>query len=134
MFQRRRGDLNNLQHRKRLRHEMTPSERLLWKFLRSRQIHNLKFRRQHGIGPYIVDFYCPEKATVIEIDGDTHAEANQRIKDRRKEEYLSSMNIRLIRYTNCEVLRNVDGVVEDMLENLSRDSTSPTPPYKGGAC
>ena len=130
---RRKGDSHNLKHKKRLRYEMTPPERYLWKYLRSRQIHGLKFRCQHGIGPYIVDFYCPEKAVAIEIDGDTHTEEGQKIKDKQKEEYFSALNIRLIRYTNRDVLQNLEGVIEDMLEELIRSSTSPTPPYKGGA-
>ena len=133
MLLRRKGDSYHLKHKKRLRYEMTPPERYLWKYLRSRQIHGFKFRRQHGIGPYIVDFYCPEKAVAIEIDGDMHAEEDQRIRDKQKEEYFSSLNIQLIRYTNRDVLQNLEGVIEDMLEKLIRISTSQAPPYKGGA-
>ncbi|MFA4875610.1 MAG: endonuclease domain-containing protein [bacterium] len=67
-----KGNPSQLDFKRHLRSEMTEPERCLWYRIRSKQLNSLKFRRQHGIGPYIVDFYCPERALVIEIDGDTH--------------------------------------------------------------
>ena len=80
-----KGDSENLSKRRRLRSEMTRAENCLWLRLRARQFYSLRFRRQHGIGPYIVDFYCPERAVVIEVDGDVHAIGDQRLRDHRRE-------------------------------------------------
>jgi very-short-patch-repair endonuclease len=106
---------------------MTFAEKQLWLRLSSKQLRSLKFRRQHGVGPYIVDFYCPEKGIVIEVDGETHADESQRIKDRERERYLKTLGLQVIRYTNQEVLKNLDGVLEDLNRKVSRDSTSPRP-------
>ena len=75
----------------------------------------------------MVDFYCPEKGVVIEVDGDTHAEEDQKTRDEERERYLESLGLQVIRYTNQEVLKNLDGVLEDLNKKLSRDSTSPLP-------
>ncbi len=73
-----------------------------------------------------MDFYCPEKSLVIEVDGDTHADENQVMKDRQRETYLQSLGLRVVRYMNDDVLNNIEGVLEDLYEKLSR-STSPHP-------
>ncbi|MBI2345673.1 MAG: endonuclease domain-containing protein [Deltaproteobacteria bacterium] len=113
---------------------MTRSERLVWSRIRSKQFQGLKFRRQHGVGPYIVDFYCPERGVVIEIDGDVHAGEAQVARDQRRENYLRSLGLRVIRYMNDDVLNRLDAVFEDLWEKLTPASTSPlSPPYiKGG--
>ena len=81
------GNPQNLSRKRSLRSEMTRAERRLWSRLRAKQFFGLKFRRQHGVGPYIVDFYCSERLTVIEVDGDVHGEELQKRKRRaeRKE-------------------------------------------------
>ncbi|TLY25727.1 MAG: DUF559 domain-containing protein, partial [Nitrospirae bacterium] len=81
----KQGHSENLGLKRRLRSEMTHAEMRLWARIRAKQFQGLKFRRQHGIGPYIVDFYCPEKSLVIEVDGDTHAEPSQIFKDERRD-------------------------------------------------
>ena len=106
---------------------MTPAEKLLWTRLRSKQCHSFKFRRQHAIGPFIVDFFCPEQLLVVEIDGDVHAEKTQRTKDWKRERYLRSLGLQVIRYTNHEVLNNLEGVLEHLLAIVSVGSTSPNP-------
>lgn len=106
---------------------MTAAEARLWLRLRAKQLQGLKFRRQHGIGPYIVDFYCPERSLVIEVDGDAHAEEKQVTKDRQREKYLRSLGLQVIRYVNDDILNNVDGVLENLSEILSTGSTSPHP-------
>jgi very-short-patch-repair endonuclease len=120
-----RGQPDYLDIKRRLRSNMTGPEAQLWSRLRARQLQGLKFRRQHGIGPYIVDFYCPEQSLVIEVDGDSHADANQILKDRQREKYLQSLGLHVIRYINDDILRNLDGVMEDLAERLSPGSTSP---------
>jgi len=122
-----RGQASHLDLKRRLRSNMTGPEARLWSRLRARQLHGLKFRRQHGIGPYIVDFYCPEQSLVIEVDGDSHADADQILKDRQREKYLQSLGLHVIRYINDDILKNLDGVMEDLAERLSSGSTSPCP-------
>jgi very-short-patch-repair endonuclease len=106
---------------------MTGPETRLWSRLRARQLQRLKFRRQHGIGPYIVDFYCPEQSLVIEVDGDSHADADQILKDQLRNRYFQSLGLHVIRYINDDILKNLDGVPENLAERLSSGSTSPHP-------
>jgi very-short-patch-repair endonuclease len=122
-----RGQAGYLDLKRRLRSNMTGPETQLWSRLRARQLQGLKFRRQHGIGPYIVDFYCPEQSLVIEVDGDSHVDADQVVKDRQREQYLQSLGLRVIRYINDDILKNLDGVLEDLAERLPSRSTSPRP-------
>lgn len=122
-----RGQADHLDLKRRLRSDMTGPEIRLWSKLRARQLQGLKFRRQHGIGAYIVDFYCPEQSLVIEIDGDSHADAAQIVKDKQREKYLQSLGLRVIRYINDDIVKNLDGVLEDLTERLSLESTSPSP-------
>ena len=122
----RQGLPERLPLKRRLRSEMTGPEIKLWARLRLKQFQSLKFRRQHGIGPYIVDFYCPDRMMVIEIDGDTHAAEEQRLRDQQRDAYFRSLGLRIIRYTNHDIVKNLDGVLEDLAGRLG-DSTSPHP-------
>jgi very-short-patch-repair endonuclease len=98
---------------------MTGPEKYLWSQLRARQFYGFKFRRQHGIGSYIVDFCCPEQSLVIEIDGHSHAETGQISKDRQRDEYLQAIGLQVIRYSNDDILKNLDGVLADLHQRLS---------------
>ena len=122
-----RGQAGYLDLKRRLRSDMTGPETRLWSRLRARQLQGLKFRRQHGIGPYIVDFYCPEQSLVIEVDGDSHADVDQMLKDQLRDRYFQSLVLRVIRYFNDDIVKNLDGVLEDLAEKLSSGSTSPCP-------
>ncbi len=113
-----RGDPKNRKKRRLLRSQMTPAERRLWLRLRAKEFLGLKFRRQHGVGPYIVDFYCPERSIVIEVDGDVHAKELQGLKDRMREEALRNLGLQIFRYTNDEILTNLEGVLEDLRVRL----------------
>lgn len=106
---------------------MTEPEKRLWAKLRARQVNGFKFRRQHGIGNYIVDFYCPEQGLVIEVDGDSHADAEAVTKDRERDNYLRSIGLTVVRYCNDDVMKNLDGVLEDLQKKVGPDSTSPSP-------
>ena len=88
------------------------------------QFFNQKFRRQHGIGPYIVDFYCAATQLVIEIDGDVHAEEQQIKKDKQRQQYLQDLGLRIVRYTNNNALNNLNGVLEDLQQYLPPPSPS----------
>ncbi len=119
MSRARRGQAEYLPLKRQLRLRMTEAERRLWGRIRARQFHGLKFRRQHGIGPFIVDFYCPERAAVIEVDGDSHAEGNQILMDQQRGTYLASLGVRVFRYTNDDIVKNLEGVLEDLSKRLS---------------
>lgn len=123
----KRGQVGHLDLRRQLRSASTEPEKKVWDRLRARQFAGLKFRRQHGIGPYIVDFYCPEQSLVIEIDGESHAEIEQMLKDEQRNQYLVSLNLRVVRYNNSDIMKNIDGVLTDLLQRLSSIPTSPNP-------
>jgi len=93
-----------------LRHEPTEPEKRLWAQLRNGQIEGAKLRRQHPIGPFVLDFYCDAAGLAIEIDGDTHAD--QASYDARRTAWLEAQEIRVIRFTNRDVIDNLEGVVE----------------------
>ena len=122
-----RGQASHLDIKRRLRSNMTGPETRLWSALRARQLQGMKFHRQHGIGPYIVDFYCPEQSLVIEVDGDSHANADQIVRDQLRDKYFQSLGLRVIRYFNNDIVKNLAGVLEDLAEKLASGSTSPRP-------
>jgi very-short-patch-repair endonuclease len=101
-----------------LRKKESDAERKLWSKLRSRQFINLKFRRQHPIGKYIVDFVSLEKKIVIEIDGSQHMEPHNSENDRQRTAWLESKGYRVIRFWNTDVLLNIEGVGLKILEQL----------------
>jgi len=101
---------------RRLRRDMTPAERTLWRVLRNRNLEGYKFRRQHPIEKYIVDFYCAEASLVIEIDGDIHSNPEKSKQDKIRSEYLEGKGYRVLRYTNEEVLERLEDVVEMLIE------------------
>lgn len=121
-----RQNLEN--YRKQLRNNLTKSEIELWSFLKHDQTGH-RFRRQYGIGNYIVDFYCPKLKLAIEIDGFTHAEESVFKKDISKENYLKSQGITVRRYNDQQVFGEIDNVLLD-IENVCRElsTASATPP------
>ena len=93
-----------LQRAKELRREMTPAEKILWQELRANKL-GVHFRRQQVIAGFIVDFYCHKAALVIEVDGDIHD--LQQEEDARREKVLSEMGLRIVRFRNEEVVKNL---------------------------
>lgn len=83
----------------------------MWEHLQSRQLEGRKFRRQHSIGGYVVDFYCPEAKLAIELDGAAHDSARAGAADRVRDEFLGVLGIRVLRYENREVVANLEGVL-----------------------
>ncbi len=102
-----------------LRQRQTPAEHRLWAMLQNRQLLGYKFRRQHPIGPYVTDFYCAEAKLIIEVDGDIHAYGKQIQHDAERTQYLTTEGYRVIRFTNDEVLQNLNAVAEIILETLA---------------
>ncbi|MFA5076218.1 MAG: endonuclease domain-containing protein [Patescibacteria group bacterium] len=105
--------------RSKLRHSSTKVENKLWYKINNRQL-GYKFRRQQGIGNYVVDFYCPELKLVIEVDGQYHDDPVVYKKDREREKYLCSLGLVVRRYTAREVFKNTMGVVSDIEAICSR--------------
>ena len=96
-----------------LRHNLTPAEALLWRALKGRGVGGLKFRRQQGIGPFVLDFYCPEARLCVELDGSAHDHRCDY--DERRTAYLAQQGIRVIRFTNDQVFTCLEGVVAQIL-------------------
>ena len=102
-----------------LRNNQTDAERCLWARIRMKQLNGLPFYRQKVIRNYIVDFYCPQKKLVIEIDGGQHYTEQMIKKDKSRDKHLNNLGIKILRYNDHEVLTNITGVIEDILENLT---------------
>lgn len=112
-------NITNLLHRrKELRNKSTPEEVLLWLKLKNSQI-GFKFRRQHSIGGYIVDFYCPAKKLVIEIDGPQHFTKENKEYDKIRSDYLKGLNIKVLRFTNKEIATETQAVVRKIKSELT---------------
>jgi very-short-patch-repair endonuclease len=100
-----------------LRRNPTDAERALWQRLRQRQVAGLKFRRQHTIGRYILDFVCLEAKLVVELDGGHHAQRRQQ--DQERTAWLEARGYRVLRFWNTEVLQNPDGVLALILRSAA---------------
>ena len=114
-----------------LKKAMTPAESLLWRNLRGSRLNGLKFRRQHPIKTYILDFYCHEKQLAIEIDGDIHNKPENRIYDEVRTKELHDLNIQVIRFSNQEVLNNISEVLKRIKEKLNRLTPPLSAPERG---
>ena len=108
--------------RRCLRKNATDAERKLWSILRTRRMAGLKFLRQYSVGPYILDFYCPEQGLAIEVDGGQHADVYGQQHDAHRDSYLREFNIRVIRFWNNDVLQNIEGIGERIKEETEKHS------------
>jgi very-short-patch-repair endonuclease len=106
-----------------LRKRQTDAENLIWRHLRRKQVEGLRFRRQHPIGKYIVDFVCLEKQLILEIDGGQHAIEID--KDRDRDKWLLAEGYKILRFWNNEVFENLPGVLETIRLNCLNQSDSP---------
>jgi very-short-patch-repair endonuclease len=102
-----------------MRRNPTEPEKRLWRNLSNDQLQGYKFRRQSVVGRFIADFLCPQRALIVEVDGDTHDEA----KDRLRDDILAKHGFRVVRVTNADVMTNMDGVLRHILLVLNE-----TPP------
>jgi very-short-patch-repair endonuclease len=119
-----------------MRREPTEYEKLLWRHLSSSKLGGYKFRRQAAIPPFVADLFCPAKALIVEIDGETHMPEE----DRRRDELLAARGFATIRFTNDDVRDNMDGVLIALLQRLRElpdrwpgpsPGPTPAPPLKG---
>lgn len=114
--------------RKELRNNSTPAEQLLWSILQQSNLGGHKFRRQHSVGAYILDFYCPSEKLAVELDGDSHFTDEAIEYDRDRTKYLNAMNIKVLRFLNTDVYNNLNAVCERILEEIKGENlTTPNP-------
>ena len=109
-----------------LRHNQTDAEVKLWQALRTHQLCDIHFRRQHAIGAYVVDFCAPHQKLIIELDGGQHLD--QQEYDRERTNFLESKGYRLLRFWNDEVMKNLEGVVRVISEAIGTSDGPPPPP------
>jgi len=112
----------NKEYRRLLRHDMTPSERMLWKHISDKQLDGWRFRRQHGFGSYVLDFYCPVLKLCIEVDGEIHQRTDVVEKDKERASFLESNGIKVIRFTNDEIENDISDVLERIRRFINNNS------------
>jgi len=117
----------NIQICRNLRKNQTAAERKLWSVLRDRQLAGVKFRRQFSIGRYILDFHSPEYKLGIEADGGQHYEAKGRRRDEIRTKELSKLEVQILRFSDRDILNNIDGVYEVIREAIERKKIAPSP-------
>ena len=127
----------NLKHiSRRLRREMTESEQVLWSHLRRKLMLGVHFYRQKPVGNHVVDFYAPKAGLVIEVDGSQHMDANHAQNDARRDKFLASQGLIVMRFTNLQVLQERDAVLEvihkTLEERLNKKPIAISPFRKGG--
>ncbi len=107
--------------RNELRKNLTPAEATLWGMLQNRKLEGRKFRRQHSVGNYILDFYCPDEKLAIELDGEAHFNGFQGEYDLKREQYLNQLGIKVMRFENKIVFENPVELLEEVIEAFGRN-------------
>ena len=102
-----------------LRQNMTEGERKLWSRIRRKQMFGLQFYRQRPIGNYIVDFYCPQAQLVLEVDGSQSADQLVIKKDKSRDGYLKQQGIKVLKFDNLQILKQLDAVVENVYQTVA---------------
>ena len=115
--------MDKKQFARHLRKNMTPEESLLWSRIRKKQIHGHRFRRQHPIGPYIVDFICLDARLVIEIDGGQHNQPTQQ--EQHRADYLMEQGFQALRFWNYEVRQELQTILEIIAQSLQGKNLLP---------
>ena len=106
------------EHRRALRSNLTPAEAELWKHLKSSKLEGRKFRRQHSIGNYILDFYCPSEKLGIELDGQVHFHSAAEQADIERDQILQNSGIRVLRFENADVFENLAALLQEIRNHL----------------
>ena len=113
---------------RKLRADMTDAERLLWSRLRGKQVLGVQFYRQKPIGPYIVDFHAPTAKLVVELDGSQHFDEAGQVSDRRRDAYLETLGLRVLRFDNLQVMKETEAVLETIFGVVAERVKSPPAP------
>ena len=114
--------------RRHLRNNGTSAEAAMWRILNKRQIEGLRFRRQYSIGPYILDFYCPDIRLCIELDGEVHYNESAAQHDAVRTRYLESHDIHVIRFENRDVFQSTQSIIEYIKQTATQLRLTHTPP------
>ena len=117
------------ERRRQLRSSLTPAEALLWNNLQRSQVGARKFRRQHSVGPYVVDFYCPACRLAVELDGQGHFDSTRSDYDVKRMRFLEQNGIRVLRIENRQVFESLEEVLATIQIHL-RDQSSPGSPLQ----
>jgi very-short-patch-repair endonuclease len=124
---------DRLAFRRSLRAAPTTPERVLWAALGGKRLHGFKFRRQHPVGEYVLDFYCVQARLAVEVDGDSHYVARGPERDQGRTAWLAREGIRVLRFSNNEVLGELEGVIETIIGEVRRPPPSlPRARTRGG--
>lgn len=105
-------------HRQTLRNNATSAESELWSILKHSKFENRKFRRQHSVGNYILDFYCPTEKLAIELDGEIHNKPDIMANDENRTQYLAEKNIKVLRFENKRVFEDIENVLEEIRQSF----------------
>jgi very-short-patch-repair endonuclease len=116
-------------HARRLRKKETWSEKLVWRWLRDRRFNGYKFRRQHPIGDYCLDFFCEEAELAIELDGRQHGYPDTQVHDAERERFLKSRGIKTLRFWNSQLRRNSREIRETIFHEVQKRAPHPLPEY-----
>ncbi|AQG81729.1 hypothetical protein AWR27_21950 [Spirosoma montaniterrae] len=108
--------------RRELRKQLTDAEAILWSYLRSNQLGGRKFRRQHSVGSYVLDFYCTAERLAIEVDGSVHQQPENLLHDQERDDALANLGIRTIRIKNDEVEADISSVLQRISEQFVNNS------------
>ncbi|MDQ3021621.1 MAG: endonuclease domain-containing protein [Bacteroidota bacterium] len=106
--------------RKFLRNNPTKTEKLIWDILKGKKLEGFKFRRQYGVGKYVIDFFCINKKLAIELDGEVHDNEESKVYDKDRDYFLKSFGINILRIRNENVENNIEGVIEMILKELKK--------------
>ena len=98
---------------------MTEAEVILWSVLKEKKLCGKKFRRQHSIGHYIIDFYCPSEKLAIELDGQHHFTPEGKLNDQERDAFLRSLNIKVLRFENYLVLNHLTQVLKEIKSHIN---------------
>ncbi len=123
----RRPTAEQREFAQRLRYELTDCEQLLWQRLRNRQLGGFKFRRQYPLPPYVLDFYCAELHLAVELDGGQHFGDEALRRDSERSRYLGIYGIRVLRFSNREVLAQTPEVLAEILRQADMAAPHPSP-------
>ena len=105
-------------NRKILRNNSTSAEAVLWKYLKDSQLDGKKFRRQHSVGNFIMDFYCPSEKLNVELDGAGHYTSEGLENDKVRDEFINQLGIKIIRFENKLIFENINSVLEKIKSNF----------------
>jgi len=118
-----------IERARQLRRDETWAEKLMWRWLRDRRFSGYKFRRQHPVGDYILDFFCEEAELSIELDGSQHGFPDHREHDLTREKFLQSKGIKTLRFWNSHLRRNAQNIRDTIFRELQERAPHPLPHY-----